>query len=85
MPFYRNVSEHTRTWGRLTDKATGTTLELAPGESAEVDTPDGFADQHLVECAPPQLADVVAMHPAKGKQAKDNPQAAAPAIAPEEE
>jgi len=42
-----NRDVHTRIWGNLTNKDTGTTLELAPGESADVDLPPGFEDLHL--------------------------------------
>lgn len=34
---YRNTSDATRIWPGLTDNATGCTLQLDPGETAEVD------------------------------------------------
>lgn len=34
---YRNASPETRTWPGLVNADTGTTVHLAPGESAEID------------------------------------------------
>lgn len=34
---YRNTSPEHRTWPSLVNAETGTTLELAPGETAEID------------------------------------------------
>jgi len=56
-----NRDVHTRIWGNLTNKDTGTTLELAPGESADVDLPPGFEDLHLqggVDLPPPGFEDL---------------------------
>lgn len=43
-----NTSTTKRHWNHLTNKETGTTLELDPGESGEVDDlPDDFEDPYL--------------------------------------
>lgn len=47
MPRYVNASAHRRTWSRLRNKETGRTLDLAPGEEAEVEVPQGFEDPYL--------------------------------------
>lgn len=49
---YTNTSNATRIWLTLTNPETGTTLELAPGESAELDLPADFTDPFLTETAP---------------------------------
>jgi hypothetical protein len=58
MAVYRNTDVHTRTWGDLINPTThvtesgvvrraGTTLELEPGERAELELPAHFADPYL--------------------------------------
>lgn len=42
-----NTSSTRRHWNDLVDQDTGRTLDLEPGESAEVDLPDGFSDPFL--------------------------------------
>ena len=42
-----NTGDQTLHWNALTNMETGRTLELAPGESAEVDISDGFTDPYL--------------------------------------
>ncbi len=43
-----NSSPQTRIWDHLVNVNTGTTLELAPGQQAEVNVPEGFEDPYLV-------------------------------------
>ncbi len=43
----KNVSGAARIWPDLANAETGRTLELAPGELAQVDVPDGFFDPYL--------------------------------------
>lgn len=45
MPYLVNTSEQRRYWPSLS--ADGHTLELDPGEGAEVDVPEGFDDPWL--------------------------------------
>ncbi len=47
-----NADVQERVWPSLVDKGTGRTLSLAPGESAEVDVPEGFSDPYLVPASP---------------------------------
>ena len=47
-----NTDVHTRVWTDLVNKETGTTLELEPGASADVDLPEGFEDTYLVPQTP---------------------------------
>lgn len=64
---YRNCSNATRVWPALTNTATGTTLILAPGESADVDAtvhdpaltpePDPTPDPEPVPADPGEGAD----------------------------
>lgn len=42
-----NAHHLCRAWPHLVNAETGATLELAPGESADVDLPAEFADAHL--------------------------------------
>ena len=42
-----NISSAARRWDALANKTTNRTLHLEPGESAEVDLPEGFSDPHL--------------------------------------
>ena len=42
-----NTDSNTRHWTSLVNAETGGGLELAPGESAEVDLPNGFEDPFL--------------------------------------
>lgn len=42
-----NTDFHTRTWNTLVNAETGRTLELAPGEQADVELPDDFTDAFL--------------------------------------
>lgn len=60
-------SDHLRrTWPHLVNADTGATLELGPGESANVDLPDEFADAHLSVGAPQEP-------PARARQARPKP------------
>jgi hypothetical protein len=67
-----NTSEETRYWGALVNAETGTTLELAPGESAECDIPDGLDDPYLKTDG--DLGDYVA--PEQPEEAPDEEQPA---------
>jgi hypothetical protein len=51
---YFNADVHTRTWNHITRQDTGRTLELAPGEEAELDLPDDFEDPYLTPVAVPE-------------------------------
>ena len=42
-----NTSSSRRHWNHLRNEETGTTLELDPDESAEVELPEGFDDPNL--------------------------------------
>jgi len=46
MQTVENVSDHRRVWPAL-QTPEGTTLELAPGETAEVALPEDFEDPYL--------------------------------------
>lgn len=54
MPVFENTSPVERTWSNLTDSKTGRTVHLAPGDTAEIEVPDGFDDPFLkpVDSAP---------------------------------
>lgn len=47
MTICTNTGDSTRHWNDLVDKATERTLELGPGESADVDLPEDFEDAYL--------------------------------------
>ncbi len=68
MGTFYNASEHTRFWPALRNSA-GRTLELAPGEEAELDLPADFEDAYLK--ARPVEAEPVSRSP---KQRKDAPE-----------
>lgn len=67
MQTVENASEHTRSWPALqvaedtknvdgdVVRAAGSTLELDPGESAQVELPEGFEDEHLRVLAAPAV------------------------------
>lgn len=61
MKTYVNTSSQTRHWLGLTRPDSLRTLELAPGEEAELDLPDNFTDHHLKPTTPvevePDLSD----------------------------
>lgn len=54
-------------WDSLTNADTGTSLELEPGDSAEVDVPEGFDDPWLKPAAfqssPPEAPEAVTPAP----------------------
>jgi hypothetical protein len=43
---YKNDSDESRLWPSIST-SDGSTLELAPGEEAELDLPEGFEDEYL--------------------------------------
>ena len=47
MTHVTHTGAYPATWLTLVNKETGTTLGLNPGESAEVDLPEGFSDPEL--------------------------------------
>ena len=48
---FTNTDVHGRVWPHI-QRPDGSTLELAPGESAEVDLPEEFSDPHLSDAKP---------------------------------
>lgn len=67
-----------RVWPHLVNADTGTTLELDPGESADVDVPDGFADAHLSLAAAKNAAKRDSKRKITRKAAPDNAAAETP-------
>jgi hypothetical protein len=51
-----NTHHLRRTWPHLVNAETGTTLELGPGESADVSLPEKFSDPHLSTAKPKAAA-----------------------------
>lgn len=75
MGLFRNADVATRVWPSLS-APDGSTLRLGPGETAEVDVPDGFADAWLRPVPAPKA-------PAPASVAKTTEPAAA-AVDPKE-
>lgn len=48
MTTYTNTSAERRTWPHLVSPETNRTLALDPGETVDLDVPDGFSDPYLV-------------------------------------
>ena len=47
MNIFFNRDTHTRIWTKISVPATGRTLQLDPGESAELDLPEDYEDPYL--------------------------------------
>lgn len=60
MTTFRNADYQTRVWPDLTDPDSGRTLELGPGDTVDLDLPEGFEDAHLVPVAPAKAAKAAA-------------------------
>lgn len=73
MALFRNTDNVRRTWASLTNTETGRTLELDPGQEADVEVPAGFTDPWLRPVRSPKPAP--APEPAPKAKASD---AAAP-------
>jgi len=50
---YRNTTEQRRVWPTI-QRPDGTTLDLEPGETAELELPENFSDATLEDVAPPK-------------------------------
>jgi hypothetical protein len=64
MAKFVNKSFETRMWLGLKDPATGTTLQLRPGESVDLELDADFHDRYLVPMANPKSKKTVKDEPA---------------------
>ena len=71
----KNTSESRRRWDNLVDTGTQRTLELDPGECADVELPEDFEDPHLAVTPPlsPRKAPVVPSEPLSPPVQVDSP------------
>jgi hypothetical protein len=65
---YQNTSSEQRTWPAI--QHDGHTLELAPGEQADLELPEGFEDQYLQPVK--AEADAAPKRPRRKAEADDN-------------